>query len=309
MNGEGLKVILAGGSGFIGSLLAKSMIADGAKVWVLSRNPLAFQFPAGVQGVRWDGRRAQGWGELASQANVIINLTGENLGSSRWTAERKKRMLSSRVNSGLAILEAIQSANPRPQVLVQASAVGYYGSTGDRTITEKDGPGSDFLARICVDWEASTQPAEDLGVRRVVIRSGVVISPVQTALRQMALPIRFFVGGPIGSGRQWFPWIHPHDEVNAIRYLIDHTEARGVYNLVSPEAITNSHFGRILARLLRRPYWFPVPSFALKILLGEMSIMVLEGQKVLPERLRMLGFHFRYETARSALEDLYQRKI
>ncbi|MCL4561414.1 MAG: TIGR01777 family oxidoreductase [Chloroflexi bacterium] len=309
MSDEALKVILAGGSGFIGNLLAKSLIADGATVWVLSRNPLKARLPDGVQGVEWDARTAQGWGSLVKKADVIVNLTGENLGSARWTAERKKRMLASRVNSGLAILEAIQNTPRRPRVLVQASAVGYYGLTGSRIVTEKDGPGNDFLSRICVQWEAATQPAEDLGVRRVVIRSGVVISPEQTALRQMALPIRLFVGGPLGSGAQWFPWIHPKDEVDAIRYLLAHPEANGAYNLAAPEAITNEHFGRILARLLRRPYWLAVPSFALRLLLGEMSVMVLEGQRVIPERLQALGYRFHFETTRAALENLYHRTI
>jgi len=299
-----MRIIVTGGTGFIGTALTISMLAEGHQVWILTRNLQTARLAEGARGAGWDGRTTSGWGELVSQVDAIINLTGESLGSGPWTGARKNRILSSRVEAGKAISAAIHQASPRPKILIQASAVGFYGPHGDEPVTEESAPGHGFLAEVCKAWEASSQTVEEAGVRRVVIRTGVVLSRKAGALQRMLLPFRLFIGGPLGNGRQGLPWIHPADEVAGIRFLLENEKAQGVFNLSTPEPISNADFGRILAKVMRRPYWLPVPAFALHLLLGEMSTLVLEGQYILPRRLLELGFRFRFETAEAALRDL-----
>lgn len=299
-----MRIIIAGGSGFIGTALTESLLSDGHQVWILTRNLLTAHLSKGAQGVGWDGRTATGWGGLVSQMDVIVNLSGESLGSGPWTEKRKSRIISSRVEAGHAISTAIRLANPRPKVLIQASAVGFYGIHGAEPVTEEFPLGRGFLAGVCKDWEASSQPVEELGVRRVIIRTGVVLSRDEGALQRLLLPFKLFAGGPLGNGRQGFSWIHPADEVAAIRFLMENDSAQGVYNLSAPEPLSNADFGKILAKVMRRPYWLPAPAFALRLLLGEMSTLVLEGTYMLPKRLQEIGFRFRYETAEPALRDL-----
>jgi uncharacterized protein (TIGR01777 family) len=299
-----MRIIIAGGTGFIGTALTKSLLAKGHQVWILTRNPHTARLAEGARVVGWDGRTTTGWGELVSQVDAIVNLAGESLGSGPWIGARKKRILSSRVEAGKAISAAIHQANPRPKVLIQASAVGFYGPHTDEPVTEEFAPGRGFLVEVCRAWEASSQPVEELGVRRVVIRTGVVLSKEEGALQRMMLPFRLFAGGPLGNGRQGLPWIHPADEVAGICFLLENEKAHGVFNLCAPEPLSNADFGRILAKVMRRPYWLPVPAFALRLLLGEMSTLVLEGQYMLPKRLQELGFCFRFETAEAALQDL-----
>jgi hypothetical protein len=259
----------------------------------------------GARGVGWDGRTTNGWESLVSQVDAIVNLAGESLGSGSWTKVRKNRIVSSRMEAGRVVTEAIRKANPRPRVLIQASAVGFYGPHGSEVVTEGFSQGRGFLAEVCRDWEPSTQPVEQLGVRRVVVRTGIVLSKKDGALQRMLLPYKLFVGGPLGTGRQGFPWIHPADEVAGIRFLLENDQATGVFNLSAPDPLSNADFGRILARVIRRPYWFPVPAFAIRLLLGEMSTLVLDGQYMVPNRLLELGFRFRFEKAEPALWDLF----
>ncbi len=299
-----MRIAITGGTGFIGTALTKSLLAEGHQVWILTRNLKTARLAEGAQGIGWDGRTTTGWGGLASQVDAVVNLAGESLASGSWTRARKNRILSSRVEAGKAISAAIRQANPRPKVLIQASAVGFYGPHGDEPVTEESAPGLGFLAEVCRAWEASSQPVEEMGIRRVVIRTGVVLSKEEGALQRMALPFKLFAGGPLGNGRQGFPWIHPADEVAAIRCLLEKDNAHGVINLSAPEPLSNADFGRILAKVMRRPYWLPAPAFALRLLLGEMSTLVLEGQFMLPKRLQELGFRFRFETAEAALRDL-----
>lgn len=304
-----MRVIITGGTGLIGSALAKSLAADGHEVILLTRNPEkpSKDLPAGVKLCRWDARTAEGWGELADGAGAIVNLAGSNLSSGRWTESRKREILESRILAGQAVVEAVQKAAQKPGMIVQASAVGYYGPHGDEEVTEKTPPGNDFQADVCKQWEASTEAVEKLGVRRVMIRSGVVLSRKGGALPRQALPFRLFVGGPVGFGRQYYPWIHIDDEVAAIRFLIEDQKNSGPYNLSAPNPLTNRGFGRVLAQVLKRPFWMPVPEFALKILFGEMSVILLKGQRELPKKLLKYGFRFRFREAKEALQDLYSR--
>jgi len=192
-------------------------------------------------------------------------------------------------------------------MLLQASAVGIYGPHGDEIIDENAPLGTDFLSHVAVDWEASTAIVDTLGVRRVVVRLGVVLSADNGALPRMVLPFRFFAGGPLGHGRQRFPWIHLADVANALRFLLEHEEAQGVFHLTAPAPPTNAEFARALGRVLKRPSWLPVPAFALRLLFGEMATVLLDGQNAVPQRLQALGFHFRYGEMEAALRNLLQK--
>jgi uncharacterized protein len=299
-----MKVILAGGSGLIGTALAKYILAEGGQVFILSREPAQHRIPPGAEGVKWDGKTAQGWQDLVEEVDAIVNLTGENLGKGRWTQARKQKFASSRIDPGRAIVAAVQGAKQKPEVILQASAVGYYGVTGERVLDESQPPGSDYMAQLCVQWEDSTQPVEAMGVRRVVTRSGIALAKGGDILEKFLLQFRLFGGGPLGSGKQWLPWIHIADLVSAMMFLLKNKQMRGVYNLMSPEVVRNEQFGKTLGKVMRRPYWFPVPAIALKLVLGEMSSMVLEGQRAVPQRLLDAGFEYQFNDLESALRDL-----
>ena len=306
-----MRVIITGGSGLIGQALGKELSQHGYEVIVLSRS--LSRSPEASQGsgsdniriVRWDGKTALGWGELANEAKAIVNLAGANISGGRWTDAKKRLILQSRVDAGSAVTQAVESVSTKPQVVVQSSAVGYYGAHGDEPVTEAAPVGQDFLAGVCVKWEASSAGVENAGVRRVIVRTGVVLSDRGGALPLMALPYRLFAGGPIGSGRQWFPWITLADEVGAIRFLIENPAALGVFNLSAPNPLTNREFGKVLGKVLRRPSYFPAPAFLFKLLFGEMSTILLDGQRQIPERLLKLGYSFRFQQAEQALREIY----
>jgi uncharacterized protein (TIGR01777 family) len=300
-----MRVILTGGSGLIGRALTTSLAGGGHEVVVLSRRPERVAgLPENARAMSWDGRSASGWGPLANGADAIINLAGENIGTGRWTDERRRRILESRLNAGHAVVEAVEQAHERPCVVVQSSAVGYYGALGDEPVSEEAPPGSDFLARVAVAWETSTARLEEWGVRRAVIRTGVVLSNNGGALPRMMLPFKLFVGGRLGSGEQWFPWIHITDEVRAIRFLLETDAASGAFNLSAPNPVTNAEFARVLARVLRRPAAIPLPAFVLRLALGELADTLLTGQRAIPKRLEGMGFHFIFAEADPALRDL-----
>lgn len=300
------RVIITGGTGLVGRNLALELASGGYEVVVLSRSPEKHraEMPPGVRIEGWDGRSVTGWGNLVEGAAAIVNLAGANLSGGRWSASRKRILRDSRVNPGTAVVEAVRLARQRPAVVIQASAVGYYGPHGDEMLTESAPPGSDYLSRLTLDWEASTREVETLGVRWVVVRSGIVLDHTEGALPRMALPFRLFFGGPVGGGRQWVSWIHPKDESAALRFLIEHPELHGAFNLTSPQPVTNREFGRAIARALIRPAWVPAPGFAVKLLFGEMSTVVLTGQRVQPERLLQAAFQFRFPAPVEALKDV-----
>lgn len=308
-----MRVIITGGTGMIGRRLSNDMARGGHEVIVLSRSPkLARGLDAAVRVEGWDARTSEGWGPLADGAGAIVNLASANLAGegflpARWTDERKKVLLTSRLNVGEAVVEAVARAARKPAVVIQMSAVGYYGAhENSEDITEDAPPGGDFPARVCVEWEASTQPVEALGVRRVIVRSGVVLSFDDGALRRIALPFSLFVGGPFGGGQQPFPWVHPADTIGAIRFLIEHAEASGPFNVTAPHPLTNVEFSRALGSVMRRPALVPTPGFAFRMAFGEVADILLTGQRVLPARLLALGFAFRFPEAEAALADLYR---
>ena len=300
-----MRVIITGGTGLIGQALTQSLAADGHEVIVLSRNPDKVSgLPQGARAVKWDGRSAQGWGQLADGADAIVNLAGESIAAGRWSEARKQSILQSRVEAGRAVVDAVKAATRKPRVVVQSSAVGFYGPRGSEKIAEDASAGHDFLASVCRAWEASTAELESLGVRRVIIRTGVVLDKNGGALPQMMLPFKLFAGGPLGGGRQGFPWIHLADEVAAIRFLIDQPSASGVFNLSAPNPLSNAQFGRVLGKVLGRPSFMPTPGIAMKMMFGEMSTLLLDGQFEIPQRLQQLGFTFRFADAEATLRDV-----
>ncbi len=308
-----MRIIITGGTGLIGSALASNLGRDNHHVVILSRNPNEVnQITPNVEVVAWDARTAKGWGGLADGADAIVNLAGENISGggifpSRWTPERKKRILQSRVDAGRAVVEAVRSADRKPGVLVQASASGYYPPNVNHILSEDDAPGTGFQTQVLQQYEASTSPVESMGVRRVIIRSGVILSMAGGALLSQILPFKLFVGGPIGRGDQGYSWIHIADEVAAIRFLIDQPDASGAFNVTSPYPVSNREFGRTIARVMGRPFWMPVPAFALKLAFGEVSEILLDGWRLAPKRLLNMGFKFRYPDAESALRNLLKK--
>jgi hypothetical protein len=300
-----MNFLLTGGTGLIGRALTRSLLADGHKVWVLTRAPDRVVLPLGVTAVGWDGRTARGWGGLVNEMNAVVNLAGYNTASWPWTEAHKQSFWNSRVWAGQAVAEAIRLASKRPAALIQFSGVNHYGVRGEAA-TETTPPGDDYLARLTVAWEFSSQPVEELGVRRAVVRTAVVLARESIIMKLMELPVRLFVGGRLGDGRQYLPWIHMADQVGAIRFLLDNERARGNFNLVAPQAVTNAEFMRTLAQALKRPYWFHIPAFMMRLALGEMSTLVLEGRQVLPKRLEEAGYRFHFPELTLALRDLYK---
>lgn len=279
-----MRVVVAGASGLIGTRLGAALRARGDEVAALPRFGAA---PWSVEG-----------------ADAVVNLAGASVAGKRWSPEYKKIIEDSRVRTTRALVEAIAKAARKPRVLLNASAVGYYGGRGDEVLEESAAPGADFLANVVREWEAEAQRA---AVRSVQFRTGIVLSAQGGALEKMLPPFKAFVGGPIGSGKQWFPWIHLDDEVAAILWCMDR-ELTGAVNFVAPGIVTMKDFAKALGRALHRPSWAPVPAAPLRILLGEFASALLEGQRAVPRKLLESGFRFRFPEVDSALRDLFPRQ-
>jgi uncharacterized protein len=302
-----MRIIITGGTGWIGRQLAANLAADQHEVIVLSRNPdQPVKLPASTRVERWDGRSAAGWGQWADGADAIVNLAGERLAGPspayRWTEKRKQAICDSRRNAGLAVTEAVRIAKNKPKVLIQASGINYY-DTGDALVDETAPAGSGFLPHVVsACWEASTVEVETLGVRRAIIRTGPVLGPDSPVLAPILLQFKLFGGGTIGNGKQWFPWVHIDDVIGVTRFLIDNPAGAGPFNLVAPNPVTNAEMAKIVGGVLGRPSWLPAPSFAFKLAFGEMAMTLLEGVHAEPKRLRELGYTFRFPTLETALQ-------
>ncbi len=305
------RVIITGATGFIGKALCFRLAEEGYEVVSLTRSLKKGKELFGNKAIaaRWDGKSAENWQAFVDGALAIVNLAGENIGSGRWTPQKKESILRSRLDAGRAVVEAVESVEKKPEVVIQASAIGYYGSRDDELIDENSSPGEGFLAGVAKEWELSTQKVESLDVRRVVIRSGVVLDRDGGAFLRLLKPFRFFAGGSLGSGRQWFSWIHLADELEAILFLIRREDLQGVFNLTAPESLIQKDFARILGKILKRPSRLPAPGFMLRLFLGEMAEeMLLVSQRVAPKRLLEAGFNFRYPQAELALREILESK-
>ncbi|MCU0845305.1 MAG: TIGR01777 family oxidoreductase [Spirochaetes bacterium] len=297
------RVVITGGTGFIGAALCAELDTAGYELVVLSRGEGAEG--GGMRRVRWDARSPRGWVHEVDGAFAVVNLAGDNIGSGRWTAGKKRAIRESRIEAGMAVTAAVSAAKAKPKIVLQASATGWYGNRGDERLAEDSARGDGFLPSVAREWEDSTAEVEDYGVRRVVVRTGVVLGR-GGMLERAALPFRLFAGGIPGGGRPWFSWIHLRDAVRAIRFLMERKDARGVYNLTSPGPVRAAEFYRSLGGALHRPVWLPVPAFALRVAFGEMAReLMLSGQRVLPERLLGAGFGFEYPDLEQALAEIF----
>ncbi|WP_319582666.1 TIGR01777 family oxidoreductase [uncultured Pseudodesulfovibrio sp.] len=298
-----MRAIIAGGTGFIGRELVRELREHGWEILILSRNPgkVASVFEnGGVIGMPWDN----GWTDLLGPDTAVVNLAGENIAGGRWTGKRKQRILQSRVQAGERILQAVERSGSAPGILIQASAVGYYGPRGTTPLNEYAESGTGFLAEVCRQWEASTAPLERMGTRRCIVRTGMVLGN-GGALPRMLPPFKYYLGGPPGDGLQGVSWIHLKDEVRAIRFLMENPETSGPYNLCAPTPVNFAKFAHVLGTVLHRPYKTPVPPFALRLLFGQMADEVLlSGQLALPERLTKAGFEFKFPDLEAALRDV-----
>lgn len=310
-------VVVTGGTGLIGTALCRRLVEQGHDVVVLTRRPGA-AVPAGVRVVPWTAEPVEGageegvpgearpaWWEAVDGADAVVNLAGESIAARRWSPAQKERILQSRLRATRALVQAMAAARRPPRLMLSGSAVGYYGPRGDEIVTETAGPGTDFLSRVCVAWEEEARRAEALGIRVACLRTGLVLAREGGALPRLVLPFRLFAGGPMGSGRQWMPWIHLDDLVELILFLLSREDAAGPYNGTAPEPVTSREFARILGRVLGRPAWIPAPAPALRLVLGEMAdALLLSGQRAVPERALAAGFRFRHPELEDALRDL-----
>ena len=299
-----MRVVIAGGSGLIGSALTKELINLGHLVTIISRNPKPKD--SGTKVISWE---SQALLEAVSSADAIVNLAGASIAGagfipSRWTNRRKAGIIESRLGAGELLKNTIQNAPSKPDVFIQASAIGYYGNTGIGPADEKSKHGDDFLTEVCLAWEDSTREIESMGVRRVITRIGLVLSPEGGLFPLLSLPFRLYLGGRIGNGNQFLSWIHIQDTVKSLIHLLENPQTQGVFNLTAPNPVTNREFADQLGSVLNRPVWFPIPSILLKAALGEAATLALDGREVLPGRLIDSGFSFQYKDLRTALTNL-----
>lgn len=303
-----MKVAITGATGFVGSRLVERLQKQNINVVVLTRNVAHAQsvFPAtafpNVEIIA-TSTTSDAWQSAIAGCDGVVNLAGESIAQSRWTPERKQEILNSRKLTTEKIVEAIKNANPKPSVLVNASAIGYYGTSETASFDENSSSGNDFLAQVCQTWEAKAQLVKETGVRLVILRLGIVLGN-GGALGKMITPFKLFAGGPLGSGKQWFSWIHLDDAVNLIVQALTKPSMEGVYNATAPNPVRMAELCNMMGKIMNRPSWLPVPGFALEALLGDGAIVVLEGQQVLPNRTLSTGYAYQYPNLQSALVEI-----
>ncbi len=304
-----MKIAIVGATGFVGSRLVERLQTEGHQVIVLARSPERAKrvFPASafpqVEIVGYTPAVLGDWQQALAGCDGVVNLAGTPIADERWTPERKQLILDSRQGTTRTLVAAIASVNPRPSVLVNASAIGYYGTSETATFEESSPPGTDFLAHVCQGWEEAAQRVKESGVRLVIMRLGIVVGN-GGAIAKILTPFRLFIGGPLGEGKQWFSWIHRDDLVSLILLALTRPDIEGVLNATSPHPVRMNELCQTLAAILQRPSWLPVPAFALELLLGDAAKVVLEGQQVLPTRTQQYGFQYQYPTIKAALEQV-----
>ena len=309
-----MKIAIAGGSGFVGRRLVSHLLAGGHTVSVLTRNPsstktsLAKELSGSNRDrltiAAYDPYDPSSWATAIAGCEGIVNLAGESLTEGRWTAQKKDMILRSRAETTRNLVSAIATLAQKPKVLVSASAIGFYGPHDNEVLDESSPGANDFLADVCKQWEAAAANVVEQGVRLVQIRIGIVLGPDGGALGKMLGFFQMFVGGPIGSGRQWLSWIHQDDLAGAIAYALENDSVSGTINATAPNPVPMSEFSDTLGKVMARPSWFPVPSIALELVLGEAAQIVLTGQRVVPKRTQELGYQFKYPQLKAALREL-----
>lgn len=302
-----MKIVVFGGTGFVGRKLIDDLLKNGHEIMVVSRNAGKSKniFSNDVAHIEWDYSTDLVPSGM-EDAEAIINLAGVSIAGKKWTKEIKEAILNSRINATRAIVLSIKKKVLNPKVLVNASAAGYYGDGGDEKKTEESAPGDDFLATVSKKWEHEALKAKELGVRVVLIRTGLVLGD-GGVLEKMALPYKFFVGGRLASGKQWFTWVHIDDIVNIYSFVVENDQISGPVNSSSPEPIRNKDLNKILGKVLKRPSFFIIPAFAIRLVMGEMGDVVLHGQRAIPQKLIDHGFTYEYPKIRPALEEIFNR--
>ncbi|WP_310412445.1 TIGR01777 family oxidoreductase [Chamaesiphon sp. OTE_8_metabat_110] len=297
-----MKIAIAGATGFVGSRLVEQLQAQGHEVVIFTRSPQQASNRFGrAQIVGYSPLQSGAWQESISGCDAVVNLAGEPIAEKRWTPDHKRTILESRQIGTQKIVEAISQSSVKPSVLINASAIGYYGTSETSKFDETSPAGKDFLAEVCTAWETAAQAVTNTGTRLVILRMGIVLGENGGVLGKMLAPFSAFVGGPIGSGKQWFSWVHRDDVVKLIIQAITDPQMQGVYNATAPNPVTMEVFSQTLGSVMNRPSWLPVPNFALEALLGEGAIVVLQGQQVVPTHTLAQGFDFQYSTIKPAL--------
>lgn len=299
-----MNLVITGASGFIGSTLADQLGDEGHALVLLSRAPPAEKILPNKRWLTWKLGASGDWDKSIDGADGIIHLAGEPIAGKRWTSAQKEKLRNSRIETTGALVDAIRKARVKPKFLISSSAVGYYGPHGDETLTEETAPGNGFLAQLCLDWESEANKAKDFGVRVALLRTGIVLGRGKGALAKMVPPFKFFAGGSLGSGQQWFPWIHLSDAIGLIKFLIEDDQAKGPFNVTAPKPVTMSDCCKALGKALNRPSWAPVPAPLLSLMMGEMAEMLLTGQRAVPQAALGRGYQFKFPNALEALESL-----
>jgi uncharacterized protein len=303
-----MKIAITGATGLVGRHLVEKLCREGHQILVFTRNPDQAQkvFPASaftnLAIVAYTPQQSGAWQQSISGCDAVVNLAGEPI-AERWSPQQKKAIMESRQIGTRKLVEAIAMASNKPQVLVSGSAIGYYGTSETTVFKEDSSPGHDFLAEVCQNWEAEAHKVTESGVRLVILRIGIVLAN-GGALGKMLGPFKMFAGGPIGSGKQWFSWIHRDDLVNLIAQAIQNSDMSGVYNATAPHPVRMKTLCQTLGEVMNRPSWLPVPDFVLEILLGDGAVVVLEGQQVLPEKTKGTGFDYQYPELKLALANI-----
>ncbi len=304
-----MKVAITGATGFVGSRLVERLQKQGMKILVLTRNTASARrlFPANVypdvEIIAYTPTASGSWQNEIANCQGIVNLAGSPISEGRWTTERKQEILNSRKLTTQKIVEAIANSSTKPKVLVNASAIGYYGTSETATFDENSPSSNDFLSEVCQVWETEAQKVTDSNVRLVILRFGIVLG-MGGALGKMITPFKLFAGGPIGSGEQWFSWIHLDDMVGLILYALTNSEMSGVYNGTAPKPVRMAELSTTMGKVMNRPSWLPVPAFAIEAMLGDGAVVALEGQKVLPKRTLESGFKYQYSDLEPALKEI-----
>lgn len=300
-------IIIIGGTGFIGQNLYRSL-GNPYMPYVVSRSRDKAHsiFGKDVNVIDWDARDIDR-DKFPEKIYAIVNLAGENL-AKPWSGKQKQKIRQSRIKSTKAVVSLVNKLDPKPEVVIQGSAVGYYGNEGEQILTEKSSKGEGFLADVVLEWEKTLDDIDDAVTRKIFIRSGIVLGEEKGIIARIKLPFKFYMGGPLGNGKQWMSWVHIEDEVRAIKHLLELNSAKGAYNLVSPEPVRQKDLMKALGKAMNRPSWFRVPAFLLKLFMGEMAEeMLLVSQRVKPAQLLEEGFEFKYNNIEKAMNDLINK--
>ncbi len=299
-----MKIVIAGGTGFIGRALCETLVTGGHRVTVLTRQRGQInhrpEFP--IQAVEWNAQDSGAWEQVLEGTDAIINLAGAPIADARWTSARKQLITDSRVLTTRVLVKALSHWSSKPVTFISASGIGYYGTSDDRSLDEGAARGEGFLADLCLAWEAEALRAAEFGARVVLLRTGMVLEQDGGALPKMLLPFRLFAGGPIMPGSQWVSWIHRRDHIGLIQWALSTPTVSGPLNAVAPEPVTMKTFCEVLGRVIHRPSWLPVPGFALNVLLGELASLMTTGQRVIPAKAMAGGYRFHYPTLERALK-------